>query len=232
MNNSKPMNLGIGSFVKFSTQDYPDKVSIIVFLQGCPLRCTYCYNKDLQPFKADKHIVDWNSVICHLEERRNLLDAVVFSGGEPLANPWLLEIMIPKAKSLGYLIGLHTSGYFPNKLLDCLPSIDYVGLDVKGTIDKYDAITGVKGGFKNMERSLDILLASQIQFECRTTKGDELDEIDLLEIMEWLAVKGVRRYAIQSRRDILDDGSMSMNTFDNLRVIEAGRRMFEKFEMR
>ena len=72
----------IGGFVPFSATDYPDHLSAVVFCQGCPWRCGYCHNVHLQPATNATELA-WNSILSFLERRRGLLDAVVFSGGEP-----------------------------------------------------------------------------------------------------------------------------------------------------
>ncbi len=41
--------LDVGGLVPLSTTDFPDKLSAVVFLQGCPWKCLYCHNPGLQP---------------------------------------------------------------------------------------------------------------------------------------------------------------------------------------
>ncbi len=76
--------LRVGGFVPFTSTDYPGALAAVVFCQGCPWRCGYCHNPHLIAARGDDErdfarIVDW------LGTRRGLLDAVVFSGGEPTA---------------------------------------------------------------------------------------------------------------------------------------------------
>ena len=75
--------LRIGGFLPFTSVDYPGALAAVVFCQGCPLQCVYCHNPALLPARAKTHI-KWDDVHAHLTERVGLLDAVVFSGGEPL----------------------------------------------------------------------------------------------------------------------------------------------------
>src|SRR5690606_41802911 len=76
-------NLVIGGMAAFSTVDYPQHLAATLFLQGCPWRCHYCHNPHLIPLEADDEEITWEKARRHLKSRQGLLDAVVFSGGEP-----------------------------------------------------------------------------------------------------------------------------------------------------
>ena len=62
-----------------STVDWPGTLAAVVFIAGCPWRCHYCHNPELQT-RAARY--DWREVRA-LATRQGLLNAVVFSGGEP-----------------------------------------------------------------------------------------------------------------------------------------------------
>ena len=79
-----PAGLRIGGVTPFSTTDWPGRLAAVLFLQGCPWRCGYCHNPHLQP-AIGPVARDYPSTLAWLEGRRGLLDAVVFSGGEPTA---------------------------------------------------------------------------------------------------------------------------------------------------
>ncbi|MBI3069525.1 MAG: 4Fe-4S cluster-binding domain-containing protein, partial [Betaproteobacteria bacterium] len=74
--------LRVGGLVPLTTTDYPGRLAAVVFCQGCPWRCGYCHNPHLLPARRTAPIA-WHAVRDFLERRRGLLDAVVFSGGEP-----------------------------------------------------------------------------------------------------------------------------------------------------
>ena len=78
----------IGGIEKFSIVDFPNRMSAVVFMQGCPWRCPFCHNTHLQDVNAETNIV-WKKFMDFLEQRKGLLDAVVFSGGEPLVQDTL-----------------------------------------------------------------------------------------------------------------------------------------------
>lgn len=158
--------LRIGGFQPFSTVDYPGRIAAVVFCQGCPWRCRYCHNPHLQPF--DEGLTDWETVEASLAVRRGFLDAVVFSGGEPTAQAALVPAM-RRARALGFGVGLHTAGMYPDRLRAALPHADWVGFDVKAPFDAYEKTTAVRASGRAVEASLRVLLASGVAHELRTT---------------------------------------------------------------
>lgn len=162
-----PLRLRLGGFVPFSTVDFPGRLSAVIFCQGCPWRCRYCHNPHLRGFSGD--LAGWERTESFLAIRRGLLDAVVFSGGEPSAQP-ALENAIRFVRGLGFQVALHTAGIFPDRLARVLPLVNWVGLDIKAPFDaRYDTITGIEGSWRLAKSSLEIVLAGGIDYELRTT---------------------------------------------------------------
>ena len=124
----------IGGIEKFSIVDFPNKMAAVVFMQGCPWRCPFCHNVQLQSIDTETNIV-WHKFIDFLEQRKGILDAVVFSGGEPLVQEGLIDA-IKDVKSLGYIVGLHTGGYRPEFFKEVLELVDWVGFDIKAPLEK------------------------------------------------------------------------------------------------
>ena len=171
-----------------------------MYCQGCPWRCRYCHNPHLLPSEAAGGIA-WSEVLEFLERRRGLLDAVVFSGGEPSAQPGLARAM-REAKALGYRIGLHSAGIYPRRFAEVLPLVDWVGFDAKAPFDTaYARITGVRSSGEAALESARALLASGIDCEFRTTwHAGFLSLAELDRLTRTLADLGVRRYALQEFR--------------------------------
>ena len=168
-------DLRVGGFVPFTTVDYPGKLAAVVFCQGCPWRCSYCHNPHLQPFCEGT--LDWREILSKLERRRGLLDAVVFSGGEPTAQV-ALGCAIRSVRTMGFLAGLHTAGMHPDRLASVLGEIDWVGFDMKAPFDdRYDRLTGRDGSADQVCESLRLLVASGVPYQVRTT----LDPVHLDE---------------------------------------------------
>ncbi|MBO1111199.1 anaerobic ribonucleoside-triphosphate reductase activating protein [Bordetella petrii] len=187
----------IGGIVPYSSVDWPGMLACVVFIAGCPWRCSYCHNPHLQVRGGH---YDWNAVLEFLRSRQGLLDAVVFSGGEPLSEPRLPQ-MVRAVRTLGFRVALHTAGIYPSRLRELLPSLDWVGFDVKADAAGHDALTGRTGTYPAAQACLDSLLASRANFECRTTwHPDWLTEPALLDLARDLARRGVRHYTVQNHR--------------------------------
>ena len=172
----------------------------MVYCQGCPWRCSYCHNPHLLPSDAGGRIA-WSEVLDFLQRRRGLLDAVVFSGGEPTAQPGLAQAM-RAAKALGYRVGLHSAGIYPRRFVEVLRLVDWVGFDAKAPFDAaYERITGVRASGAVALESARALLASGVDCEFRTTwHAGFLSPAELERLTRTLADLGVRRYALQEFR--------------------------------
>ncbi|MFC3282066.1 anaerobic ribonucleoside-triphosphate reductase activating protein [Litchfieldella rifensis] len=199
MNDSAALRLPIAGLTPMTTLDFPGRLACVVFTQGCPLRCGYCHNPQmLVPRRGEAH--EWQEVKGFLESRRGLLEGVVFSGGEPTLHVDL-PAAIAEAKAMGFAVGLHTAGPYPQHLARLLPDLDWVGLDVKGRGRDFDRISGRPGIWRRHAQSLEVLLESGIDFECRTTvhwRDFALTDVERLALT--LADCGVRHYALQVAR--------------------------------
>lgn len=196
----------IAGLTPFTSIDYPGKLSAVVFLQGCPWQCVYCHNTWMQPreFHPDYRHSSWDELVKLLSRRRGLLDAVVFSGGEPCLDPALGDAMARVKNEFGMAVGLHTSGAYPRRLAEVIDRVDWVGLDVKANPDNpaaFDAVTGRKGSAAAFKESFEIVRASGVLYEARTTAHpDYLPEDELLALTRWLAERGTTTYALQIYR--------------------------------
>ncbi len=199
MLNPSATNLRVGGVTRLSSVDWPGELAATVFCQGCGWDCAYCHNPGLRPAQG-KEQLSWPAIFEFLEHRRGLLDAVVFSGGDPLVQPVLAEA-IAKVKALGFKIGLHTGGMLPARFREVLPLLDWVGFDVKAPFDKYEATTGVAHSGEAALESLHALLASGVRYEIRTTVHPALLPLeDLLTLRATLLALGVTHYAVQRFR--------------------------------
>ncbi|HEY0283673.1 MAG TPA: anaerobic ribonucleoside-triphosphate reductase activating protein [Rhizomicrobium sp.] len=191
--------LRIGGLSRLSSCDWPGELVATVFCQGCSWRCPYCHNPDLLP-ATGKSSIPWEEVRAFLATRRNLLDAVVFSGGEPLLQQALSEAM-RDASAMGFKIGLHTGGAVSSRFAEVLPLVDWVGFDVKAPFDDYARITGIDGSGRHARESLIALLASGVANEVRTTVHPRLLGPGILDQMAHeLAGLGVVCWVLQAFR--------------------------------
>jgi pyruvate formate lyase activating enzyme len=228
-------SLRIGGLTPLSTSDWPGQLAAVVFCQGCPWRCGYCHNPDLIPAQSASEIA-WSDVLAFLRRRQGLLDAVVFSGGEPTLQAALPDAM-REVHALGFKIGLHTGGMYPKRLAAVLPLVDWVGMDVKAPFADYARITGVKGSGEPVRESLELLLASGVDNEIRTTVHPALlADAEVVGLAHELAARGVRHYAVQAfRSQGCPNGALRQKAQRTIRLRESCRElaaMFDSFALR
>lgn len=200
--------LRIGGFVPFSVTDYPGQLAAVAFLQGCPWQCVYCHNPHLIPAGVAGHH-NWADIIHFLRKRQGLLDAVVFSGGEPTLQGGLVDAAY-QVKSMGFRIGLHTGGMYPKRLSETLPLLDWIGLDIKAPQQAYGRVTGVIGSGHSVFESLERIVASGTDYELRCTWHPSLlSTTDLETMVDQLINAGADRLVIQIYRDTVTDNGLS-----------------------
>lgn len=191
--------LRVGGLTPLTTVDYPGELAAVVFCQGCPWRCAYCHNGHLIPARGGATI-PWAAVLSFLETRRGLLDAVVFSGGEPTLQSGL-GMALRAVRDLGFKVGLHTAGPYPDRLGRVLPLVDWVGLDIKALPEDYPEITGVASSGVRAWTSLRLLLDAGVAHEVRTTPLPGRDgPAHLAPLASRLAEIGVVSHRIQTCR--------------------------------
>ena len=163
---------------KMSLLDYEDKISCVLFYKACNFRCPFCHN-GLTVLEAEDEFL-FEAVLEYLKSRIGLLDAVVFTGGEPTLEPNLKE-HIKQVKDLGFLIKLDTNGTNPTILKDLIDSnlLDYIAMDIKNSEGKYPLTTGVKKvDMGAIKESIDIIMKSGVPYEFRTTLVDEFHKME------------------------------------------------------
>jgi pyruvate formate lyase activating enzyme len=226
--------LAVSGLVPLTTNDFPGCLAAVVFCQGCPWRCRYCHNPHLQP--RTKGLYEWNDIQQFLSRRIGLLDAVVFSGGEPTAQEEALCYTASKVDDMGFRVGLHTAGCYPEGIKRLLPLLDWVGLDIKALPDDYPQVTGIRNSALPAYQSLKLLLDAGINLEVRTTVSGRLtNEQNLLALARLLADMGVKNFAVQHFRKVgCNDNELNNIPKINLGqpAIETMRRMFSSFVCR
>lgn len=197
---------------KLSLVDFDGKLSCTLFTGGCNYRCPFCHNS---PLIKEQPFLDLNEILDYLNKRKKMLDAVVISGGEPTLNKELPEIL-KLIKELGYIIKLDTNGTNPKMLKELIDNklIDYVAMDIKGSLNNYHLITGVNNPLlENIKESINILTKSNIDYEFRTTLVKEYHTLDVINEMKEL-LKGTKKLYLQKfvlRETCLDQ---SLNEVD------------------
>ncbi len=226
--------LKVGGVTPFSATDYPGKLAAVVFVQGCPWRCGYCHNPHLQTRTGTSPLA-WTQVIARLKRRVGLIDAVVFSGGEPTMDP-ALEDAMREVRALGFGVGLHTAGAYPRRLAEVLPLLDWVGIDLKASWQGYDSITRISDSARHARASAEAVLASGVAHEFRTTVHPGLhSEPDILALAQTLSAMGVRHYAVQvfRRTGCMDESLQAASAgYPGADLLARVSALFETFTLR
>jgi pyruvate formate lyase activating enzyme len=208
--------LKFAGFIKNSFVDYPNEIAAVVFTLGCNFNCWYCHNRELID-KNNKNIklIDEKEILDFLNQRKGFLDGLVITGGEPTICSDLKEF-ICKVKSLGLKVKLDTNGTNPKILQELIDKklVDFVAMDIKTSLPKYESIIETKCNIEDIKKSIDILMKSGIDYEFRTTFAPDVSLEDIEEIAK--TIKGAKSYAIQ-KYNPLDEKIMkiphSLNDF-------------------
>ena len=214
-----------GGFQKTSLIDFPGKISSILFTVGCNLRCPFCHNGRLiidpkPPFLSEE------DALKILRSRKKYVDAVVITGGEPALNDDL-PTFIRLLESEGFSVKLDTNGFFPQVLEKCLPSLDYVAMDFKTSLEKYSLMGA--DDTRNLLISLGMLKKGNTDYELRnTTVPTIVTEEDIPKMGE--TVKEVKRFAFQQfvPGETLDKALNSLKPYPS-EVISSFAKTMKKY---
>jgi len=189
----------IAGIQRNSFVDYPGRLAAVFFTPGCNWRCFYCHNHALLGPQSGRPWLDLQTALTWLDGRRGWLDAVVITGGEPTLQPDLAEF-IRTVRAKGFLVKLDTNGTRPDVLRALLNQklLDFVAMDLKAPIEKYEAFCGVPIDHRALNESIDLLMANGIDYEFRTTVAPQLTQDDLRAIAA--RIRGARCYVLQQFR--------------------------------
>ena len=191
--------MNIAGVQKVTLLDYPGKVACEIFTQGCNFECPFCQNSGLIPITNTGEFSE-EEIFEYLVLRKKILDGVVITGGEPTVQKDL-KGFIKKIKDLGLLVKLDTNGGNPKVLQELIDEklVDYVAMDIKNIFNKYNITAGKKINLDNIKKSIEILKASKIDYEFRTTIIKEMHSLD--DIISICKLVGNAKYYLQNFED-------------------------------
>ena len=190
------MAIPIGAFLNPSFLDWDGRVSAVLFCIGCPFRCPFCHNARLVLGGARPR--SFKRILASLRKTKKFLDGLVLSGGEPAMYPSLPETIRALREETGLPVKLDTNGLYPEMLAGLLEEklIDAVAMDVKGPMESYSLLAGVRVDTNRIRRSMDLLTRSGAEVLFRTTYvPDLMTERDLLEMRLMMQDRG--RWVVQ-----------------------------------
>ncbi|MEO0281233.1 MAG: anaerobic ribonucleoside-triphosphate reductase activating protein [candidate division WOR-3 bacterium] len=193
----------VKGFQGITTLDFPEKVSSTIFLAGCNFRCPFCHNPELVKDFDIIQTIDENKLFSLLDERKNFIEGISITGGEPLMSEDVIDFIANLKERFELPIKVDTNGYTPKILEEVLTKnlVDYVAMDIKTSPSKYIIASGINLDFDRIKNSVDILLNSKIDYEFRTTMVPQLVTLeDIREI--GVLIAGAKKYIIQQFRNI------------------------------
>lgn len=136
----------IHSFESFGTLDGPG-IRFVVFMQGCPLHCLYCHNRDTWDSSGGTEYTAedvFSKVSKYLPYMKNSGGGVTLSGGEPTLQPEFAAELFRMCRAAGIHTVLDTNGHTEiDKAAELLDYTDLVLLDIKhATKEGHLKVTG------------------------------------------------------------------------------------------
>ncbi|MGM0437048.1 MAG: anaerobic ribonucleoside-triphosphate reductase activating protein [Bacillota bacterium] len=191
----------ISGIIKTSLIDYPGYIATSIFTQGCNFRCPYCHNPDLIPGDSEsEEYMDLDYFWDFLENRKDFLDGVAITGGEPTLQDDLINF-IEEIKKRDFKIKLDTNGSRPKIIKNLIDNelVDYIAMDIKSSIEKYSDYSDDSSIGEKIMESVNLIKESEIDYEFRTTVVPGLhDENEVKEIAKIVA--GSRNFTLQNFR--------------------------------
>ena len=188
--------------IETSLIDWEGKIVSTLYLPSCNFRCPYCYNCDLILHPENFPNISQRKIDNFLLERKEFIDGICMSGGEPTLFPDL-PAYFKKLKDKGFLIKLDTNGTNPKLLKNLIDFelVDYIAMDIKSSLDfdNYSKTTGIKDKMmmEKVKDSIEIIMNSKIDYEFRTTVVPLLhSEETIMEIAKYIA--GAKKYVLQN----------------------------------
>lgn len=225
----------IKGFQKLTLLDFPGRTACTVFTAGCNLRCPFCHNALLVTEKNDAFFEE-EEIFSYLEKRKNVIDGVAVTGGEPLLQKDI-ERFLYEIKDRGFAIKLDTNGCYPEKLEGILELglADYVAMDIKNCPEKYGETVGVEDfQLDSVIKSMELLKNSGVAYEFRTTVTENFHSLqDIEALAKW--IEGAPLYFLQNFVDSgnLIDSSCKGVSRDTMReMLEIVRKYVPNAELR
>ena len=183
---------------KFAPKDFPGHMSATIFTGGCNFRCPFCHNADLVLDPESIPVFPLDFFLSFLDARKDWLEAICVTGGEPLIHKDL-EILLQVIKERGFLVKIDTNGSFPQRLEGLIKKklVDFVAMDIKAPLEKYQEITKSNVKTTDIRTSIDLIRSSGVTYIFRTTAVPGLLRVEDIEKIGKL-LKGSDPFQLQN----------------------------------
>ncbi len=225
----------VKGFVAVSLSDWDGRVSSVLFLPGCNLRCPFCYNKNLVLNPEEMRTIPETRIEDYLRSNKEWIDGVVITGGEPTLHQDLPSLC-RRLKKMRFEVKLDTNGTNPTAARELIERrlVDYVALDVKAPLmtEKYSRASGVPAAsyLDRVKETVQLLLEGTIEYEFRTTVVPSLHTIEDVEAI-CQTITGCRKYVLQNFKpdvETIDPAYQNLTAFATAQMdsfLQAAKRI-------
>ena len=230
------MYMLLGGLQKTTLIDFPGKIASLIFTAGCNFRCPFCHNPELVKPELIKglDLIKEKDFFDFLDERKKLIDGVSITGGEPTLHDDLINF-IEKIKEKGLLVKLDTNGTRPEVLEKLIDKnlLDYVAMDIKAPLNKYEKVVGVKVDLEKIKKSINLIMKNLADYEFRTTIiPNLLSEEDIIDLAK--EIKGAKRFYLQqfvNKGKMLVEEYKEIKPYPSKKLEEIRNKIKDNFEV-
>ncbi len=178
--------------------EWPGHLSFVIFIGGCNFKCPFCYVPHLVNPDQMKGIKE-NEIINQINQRKQFIDAVCITGGEPTIHLELKDFLQKlKEQNQDLKIRLETNGSNPQMIRELIDNrlVDSIALDIKNSKEKYKETTNTDVNIESIEKTLDII--KTVDYEVRMTLVPGLHSLESVkDAAKWLENKGIKKLVLQ-----------------------------------
>jgi len=215
----KPPTSRIAGWTTAGMLDWPGRISVTVFLSGCEFSCPYCHNPQLRQVDNDQDC--WKELLGYIHQRRNWIEGVVISGGEPTSDPDIF-LLLEEFAAYSIPVKLDCNGSNPDVLHKLIADdlISSVAMDIKVPFDRYENITSTPDTGTAVKMAARMVIESGIAHEFRTTVFPQLVSLGDLPLIA-RDLTGAALYVLQQFRahQTLDPAALLVQPY-TLRELE------------
>jgi pyruvate formate lyase activating enzyme len=218
---------------KFAPKDFPGHISATIFTGGCNFRCPFCHNADLVLNPESIPVFPLDFFLSFLDARKDWLEAICITGGEPLIHEDL-EILLQVIKERDLLVKVDTNGSFPQRLEGLIKKklVDFVAMDVKAPLERYQEVTKSNVKTDDIRTSIDLIRTSGVPYVFRTTAVPGLLRVEDIEKIGEL-LKGSDYFQLQNfvPENTIDKSYMQKTSFSRVEFKEfadSAKKYFKK----
>jgi pyruvate formate lyase activating enzyme len=220
-------DITIKKYQHTSYDAWPGKIVAVLYVGGCDFRCGFCNTPELVKNWRDLPDIKFSEVLEHLKTRKNWIDGVVITGGEPSSQKATVIDMLNELKAENFETRVETNGFDSDFIeqLNKLKLVDFWAMDIKTALDIYKKATEIDVNPETLRRNIKQIIESGVDYEFRTTVVPGLhDKFQIFKLAQEL--KGAKKYVIQTfiPKKTLDPHYQTITPFNEKQMNELANQ--------